>query len=149
MIQPSYGWIPNPNYPYNTVNAEIKTGYGVSSGVVGGANFAVNFSNLTNRWKHNSTLSYIGLVTGAGQVILGANNIKKSGINESGQNVSYKAQNNLSYVNIAMGTTTVITSALNLLLNKNKKEKRTAFNLYSYPNEASSVTMGLSFTKRI
>lgn len=150
MIQPSYGWIPPPAPPQTTY-MEIKTGYGVSSGVVGGANLAVNIANLSGRWKYNPTLSYIGLVTGAGQMIMGITNVKKpsSGTFNSEGPVSYKAQNNLSYINIALGSTTIITSALNLIMNKKCKEKTTAFNLYSYPNEASSVTMGLSFTKRI
>lgn len=62
---------------------------------------------------------------------------------------SFKAQNNLSYVNIAMGTTTIITSALNLALQKRIKDKRNAFNLYSYPNYNNSVTMGIFFMRKI
>lgn len=48
-----------------------------------------------------------------------------------------------------MGTTTIVTSALNLALRKKIKDKRNAFNFYSYPNYCGSVSMGLSFTWKI
>ena len=149
MIQPTYGAPP----PDQTSYADIQTGYGVSSGLVGGTNIAINIANLSNRLKHNTALSYIGLMTGTGQVIMGIANVKRTSslpvINGGETYTSYKAQNNLSYVNIAMGTTTIVTSALNLVLQKKIKDKRNAFNLYSYPNYTSSVSMGLSFTRKI
>jgi hypothetical protein len=148
MVQPTYGYL-----PANQTNADIKTGYGISSGLVGGTNIAINMANFSGRWRGNSTLSYIGLATGAGQVIIGIANIKKSitepRINGSSNVTSFKAQNNLSYANIALGTTTLVTSTLNLLMNKKKKDTRNAFNLYSYPNYNNSLTMGLSFTRNI
>lgn len=149
MIQPAYG--PPPSY--ETSYADIKPGYGISSGIIGGGNLALNLANLSNRFKHNSTLSFIGIITGTGQVVFGAANIKKTRIepliNGGEANTSYKKQNNLSYINIALGTTTVVTSALNLVMNKKNKETKNAFNLYSYPNYNNSVTMGLSFTRRM
>ena len=149
MIQPTYG----PPPPAQTSYADIKTGYGISSGIVGGSNIAVNIANLSNRFKHNPALSYIGLITGTGQVIMGIANVKKTsllpGINGGDTYSSFKAQNNLSYVNIAMGSTTLLTSVLNLAMQKKNKDKRNAFNLYSYPNYTNEVTMGLSFTRKI
>ena len=149
IIQPTYG----PPPPPQTKNMEIKTGYGVSSGIIGGANIAFNIANLSNRWKQSPVLSYFGILAGTSQVLIGAANIKKSTteywMNGGETTTSYKKQNNLSYANIALGTTTIVTSALNLLLNKNMKESKNAFNLYSYPNYASSVTMGLSFTRQM
>lgn len=149
MIQPAYG--PPPSY--ETSYADIKTGYGVSSGIIGGANFAINLANFSNRFKNNSALSYIGLVAGAGQLVLGAANIKKTSvepmINGGDVTTSYKKQNNLSYANIALGSATIVTSALNLMMNNRKKDSRNAFNLYSYPGYNNSVTMGLSFTRRM
>jgi hypothetical protein len=150
MIQPTYG----PPPPAETINKEIKTSYGVSSGVVGGMNLAMNMANFSGRWKSNTGMQFVGLITGAGQVIMGATNIKKSTTSSNYFNgavtvTSYKSQNTLSYVNIALGTTTMISSALNLLLNKKNVESRNAINLYSYPNESNSVTMGLSLTRKI
>ena len=152
MIQPTYGW-PNPPLPQSqTSYADIKAGYGISSGLVGGTNIAVNIINLSRRFNHNRAFSYIGLVTGAGQVIMGITNVKTGKRylpNGYETYTSYKAQNNLSYVNIAMGTTTLITSALNLALQKKIKDKRNAFNLYSHPDYSNSISMGMSFTRRI
>lgn len=153
MIQPTYSW-PSPNPPQSqTSYADIKAGYGISSGIVGGTNIAVNVINLSRRFNHNRTFSYIGLVTGAGQVIMGITHVKtgKGYLPSNGYDTytSYKAQNNLSYVNIAMGTTTLITSALNLALHKKIRDKRSAVNLYSYPNYNNSLTMGMSFTRKI
>jgi hypothetical protein len=147
MIQPTYGWIPPPTT--ETRYMEVKKGYGVSSGVLGGANIAMSVANLSARFKSNTTLGYIGILTGASQVFLGISNIKKSSMTMDGDEISYKAQNNLSYMNIALGTTTVVTSALNLLMNKKKKDTRNTFNMYSYPNYASSLSMGLTFTRKI
>ena len=62
---------------------------------------------------------------------------------------SYKAQNNLSYVNIAMGTTTIITSALNLALQKKMNCKKNALSFYSQPNYSNTASMGFSFTRKI
>lgn len=149
MIQPTYG----PPPPAQTSYQEIKTEYGVSSGLIGGTNIAVNMANLSRRLRHNTTLSYIGLMTGTAQVVMGIANVKRTSrlvqVNGGETYTSYKAQNNLSYVNIAMGTTTLITSAFNLALQKKIKDKRNAFNLYSYPNYSSSVSMGLLFTRKI
>jgi hypothetical protein len=148
IIQPTYGWLPAPQPRV----AEIKTGYGVSSGIIGGVNIAFNIANLSNRWGQKPVLPYIGFITGTGQLLLGVANIRKDGANnaiDSPIPVTYRKQNNLSYANIALGTSTIVTSALNLLLNKNTKESKNAFNLYSYPNYASSVTMGLSFTRQM
>ncbi|WP_276505049.1 hypothetical protein [Terrimonas pollutisoli] len=149
MIQPTYGPPPADQTNY----ADIKTGYGVSSGLVGGTNIAINFANLSNRFKQNKTLSYLGLVTGTTQVILGLANTKRttnfSVMNGAEYYTSYKAQNNLSYVNIAMGTTTIITSALNLALQKKMNCKKNVLGLYSQPNYSNSVSMGFSFTRKI
>ena len=149
IIQPMYGTLPAPQ----TKNMEIKKGYAMSSGIMGGANIAFNVANLSNHWKQSPVLSYIGILAGTGQVIMGATNIKKSTteywINGGETTTSYKNQNNLSYANITLGTTTIITSALNLFLNKKNKETRNAFNLYSYPNYNNSVTMGISFIRQM
>ena len=149
MIQPTYGPPPADQTNY----AEIKTSYGISSGLIGGTNIAANIVNLSSRLKHNTVLSYIGLMTGTAQVIMGITNVKRTGnfsqVNGGEIYTSYKAQNNLSYVNIAMGTSTLITSVLNLTLQKKIKDERNAVNVYSYPNYCRSVSMGLSFSRRL
>ncbi|HET6996056.1 MAG TPA: hypothetical protein VFI06_13780 [Chitinophagaceae bacterium] len=140
MIQPSYYYIP----PGTKTNADIKTGYGASSGVVAGGNIAISVIQLSNWSGQGKGLAVAGLISGTGQIILGAVNIKKPG-----QSVSYSRQNNLSYVNIGLGTATLLTSALNLAMNKKNKQPKNAFNLYSYPNYANSISFGFAFSRRI
>ncbi len=149
MIQPTYGPPPSSETSY----ADIKTGYGIASGIIGGSNLAINIANFSGRLKYKPGLSYIGLATGAGQVIMGVASVRKTSyqpvVNGGDTYTSYKAQNNLSYINIAMGSTTIITSALNIAMQKKNKDKKNAFNLYSFPNYANTVSVGLSITRKI
>ena len=149
MIQPTYGPPPSAQTKY----ADIKPGYGIFSGLMGGTNIAINVANLSSHYKQNTKLSYIGLVAGTGQIIMGIANVKRTSmlpqINGGDNYTSFKAQNNLSYINIAMGTTIIVTSALNLALQKKIRDKRTCISLYSYPDYSNSVSMGLSFTRKI
>ena len=152
MIQPAYG---PPTYPTSTTRYhEIETSYGISSSILGGINLATTIANFSNQRSGSSNIGYIGLLTGTAQIVLGAANIKESksveywGIGQQ-ETDSYKAQNNLSYINIAMGTTTIISSTINLLMKKKFKEARNAYNLYSYPNVTNTMTFGVSLKRRI
>lgn len=144
MIQPAYGW-----QPVKT-EAPIPTSYGISSGFAGGANIGINIMNLKGS---SPTVAYIGFLTGATQVVLGLTHLKKDkttyGIVGGDQITSYKAQNNLSYINIAAGTTTILTSAFNLFINSKMKDKRNALGLYSYPGANNQMTAGLSFSRSL
>lgn len=148
-IQPMYG----PPPVTGNVSVPLEKGYGISSGVVGGFNLAVNAVNLSGRFGNIKTVSYVGMVTGVAQVLMGATNFKKDKIEYSmlgteAKNMSYKAQNNVSYLNIAMGTTTIVTSALNLFLN-NKKDKKNAVGLYSYPGMNNEMNLGFTFARKL
>lgn len=143
MIQPAY----SPWPPYTTQNAPVKTGYGIASGFAVGINAGVNVLNLGSRYGNGKNISYIGLVSGTSQIVLGLANIHKDESTPAAY--SYKAQNNLSYLNIATGTATVFTSALNLLLNKKVKDKRNVFNMYGHPSGRQQVAAGLSFTRAL
>ena len=151
MIQPTYGSIPTDE----TFNVPIKSAYGISSGFVGGINLGMNAINLSNRTLGRSkTFNYLGLITGTSQIVMGIANIRQDEkewgyINSPSRTISYKAQNNLSYVNIAAGTTTVLISAFNLFLNKRNRDKRNALNLYSYPDINNKIVTGLSFTRSL
>ena len=60
----------------------------------------------------NKTVSIIGLITGAGQIVLGSANFPKE--NKGwGTNYTNESQKTLSMVNIGLGTTTMILSAWN------------------------------------
>jgi hypothetical protein len=150
MIQPTYGYIPTDQ----TYTIPVKTGYGISSGFLGGVNLGVNMINLSNRnLGRSKTLGYMGLISGTSQIVLGLSNIRKDevegSINGPSRTMSYRQQNNLSYINIAAGTTTVLTSAFNLILNKHTKDKRNALNLYSYPDINNKMVAGLAFTRSL
>jgi len=143
MIQPTYG--------YTQIDADIKTGYGVSSGVTAGASLAFTIAQISNHAKAGRGLAYAGMISGTTQIVLGALNIKKTGESYGlgSARVSYKNQNHLSYANIAMGTATLITSALNFAKARSNKDTRNAFSLYSYPGYNNSLTTGISFSRRI
>lgn len=149
MIQPTYG-----NWPAaQTQNVPVKTGYGIGSGFAMGINAGVSLMNLHSGYAHTKTASYIGLVSGATQIVLGLAHIRKDEtegtINGPLVTYSYKAQNNLSYLNVAAGSATVFTNAFNLLLSKKLKGKRNALNLYGYPTGSQQMTAGLSFTRTL
>ncbi|HVF97665.1 MAG TPA: hypothetical protein VM871_10100 [Flavisolibacter sp.] len=153
MIQPTYGYVP-PGYASQTQNVSIKTGYGVASGFAIGLNAGVNVMNLRPQPDANAkVISYIGLLSGASQIVLGLANVRQDEmtnvVNGPAVMYSYKAQNNLSYLNIAAGTATVFTSTFNLLLNKKLRDKRNAFNLYGYPGSQNQMLAGLCFTRTL
>lgn len=146
MIQPTYGPPPAPVISY----AELKPGYGISSSVMSGVNLAGNILMLSKKTTGKG-LAKFGIATGGAQLIMGIANIKKErytiGLNGASGYTRYRAQNNLSYLNIAMGTTTLVTSTLNLLMHA-KKDRNSPLSFYSYPNEANSISMGLHFSHR-
>ena len=150
MIQPTYGYIP----PAQTYNVPVKTTYAIPSAAATGINVGVSMINLSSRYAAKSkTIGYLGLLTGTSQIVLGLTNIKKEEqefvVNGPSRTISYRQQNSVSYINIASGTTTVITSAFNLLFNSQRKDKRNAVALYSYPNVCNKLTTGLSFTRTL
>lgn len=144
MIQPTYG--PPPVYTYN----QIPASYGISSSVLSGVNLSLNTLNALQmmRGTSNKTIPAIGLITGAGQVVLGIASFPKNvySINGTATNESKKT---LSMVNIGLGTTTMILSAWNLINNKKLKERSTTINLYSVPADRSKMNIGLCLTRKI
>jgi hypothetical protein len=150
MIQPTYGGLPTEK----TVEMPVKTSYGISSGFLGGTNIAANIFNLKNSTVGNyKIISKIGLATGTAQIILGLANIRKDqidwGINNYDTKYSYKAQRNLSYINVAAGAATLVTSSLNLLLNKNKENVKNNISFYSTPSPNNEMNLGLSLVRRL
>jgi hypothetical protein len=150
MIQPTYGSVPTDK----TVNVPVKTGYGIASGFLAGANAGVNVANLSSRFSGRSKMvGYMGLIGGASQLVLGLANIRKEEaewpLNGPATTYSYKQQNNLSYLNIAAGTATLVTTAFNVMVNKRINDKRNAINMYGYPAGSRSMVAGLSFTRTL
>ncbi|WP_296622825.1 hypothetical protein [Marivirga sp.] len=144
MIQPQYGYLNSQN-----VN-NISAAYGVPSSLMSGMNLSLSTINGIQIAKEttNKTVPILGLISGAGQITLGALNYPKVEMTLNGisQNTG---QRNLSLLNIGLGTTTMVLSSWNLLTNKKPKEKSLSWNVYSFPTRGSNVGLGLSFTKRL
>ncbi|MFT3947675.1 MAG: hypothetical protein QM763_11960 [Agriterribacter sp.] len=147
MIQPTYSY-----YPPQHVNTGIKSGYGISSGILGGTNIAMLVTNFSSHYRNTRSISYLSIATGTGQLILGLTNIRKSTVNYAVNGpettIYYKAQNNLSYANVAVGTAAIVTGAFNLMLRKRIKDADNAISIYSFPDN-KSVALGVHFTKRL
>lgn len=147
MIQPAYG----PPPPDDVRAVPLKTGYAATSGVLGGANIGLGIVNMTHKPTGNFKFThYAGLVTGSSQLILGLANIKKNKVsyNMDGSRTikSYKDQNNVSYANIVVGSTTLVTSALNLIIHNKMKNAKNGVAFYSDPYYKSA---GVTLTKRL
>jgi hypothetical protein len=143
MIQPAYG--PAPVYSYN----HISSSYAISSSLVGGVNLSLNTINAVQMAKGtgNKAIPMIGLVAGAGQIILGAANFSNNTtLNGEATNESKKT---LSMVNIGMGTTTMILSAWNLVNQKRSKDKLTTWAVYSNPLKNRKINMGIHLARKL
>jgi hypothetical protein len=147
MIQPAYG----PPPPDEITAAPLKTSYAASSAVLGGMNIGLGIVNMTHKPSGNYKFThYAGLVTGSAQLILGVANIKKDRRRYDWgggmQVTTYKAQNNVSYANIVVGSTTLVTSALNLIIHNKMKHSKNAVAFYTDPYYKSA---GVTLTKKL
>lgn len=141
MIQPTYG-----TNPVSTVN-HITPAYGISSSILGGLNLSLNTINgiQIGKGTANQVVPIMGLITGAGQIVLGTAMYPKE-FNNWGAIYTNESQRNLSLVNIGLGTTTMILSAWNLFSDAKPKDKLTTWSIYGYPTHDNST--GLAFSYR-
>ncbi len=143
MIQPTYG--PEPVLTYNHITPE----YGISSSILSGLNLSLGTINALQIDKQaNKTVPVIGLITGAGQIVLGSVMFSKEQESWFGVNYTNESQNALSMVNIGLGTTTLILSAWNLFTDRNPKEKSTSWNIFSFPLQDNKTGLAFSLTKK-
>ncbi len=143
MIQPAYG--PTPICTYN----HITTAYGISSSVFGVFNLSLNTLNGIQIAKgiHSRAVPVIGLITGAGQITLGAAMFPNEQNGWDG-NYTNESQKTLSMVNIGLGSTTIILSAWNLISNRKPKDKQTTWNIYRFPMQSNKTGLAFSLTRR-
>ena len=144
MIQPSYGFRPPATYNY------IKPEYGISSAVLSGVNLSMTAMNGIQIIKGagGKVIPAIGLITGLGQVVLGAANFSAEENARYRYTMTNESQKVVSMVNIGIGTTTIILSTWNLLTGRTPKERRTSWNIYSFPATGGNTGMALSLTRR-
>jgi hypothetical protein len=136
MIQPTYGYTPPMSHNY------IKQDYGAASAVLTGINLsmiAINGIQMSNQ-SGSRVLPMIGLISGVGQVILGAGSFPDDESNQS--------QNVLCMVNVGLGTAGIVLSGWNLMSSRPPKDRRTSWNIYSFPTIGGDAGLALSVTRR-
>lgn len=143
MIQPAYGPAPTNNY-------YISPAYGVSSSLLGGLNLSLNTINgiQISKGTNSMTVPILGLITGVGQITLGALNYPEEQFGLGGPYVN-TSQRNLSLINIWLGTSTMMLSSWNLIANRKSKEKSLSWNIYSLPTPGNNMGLGFSLKKRL
>lgn len=156
MIQPEYmpgageTEIPGTAYP-NSNN--ITTAYGISSSILGGASLSLNTINTVQILKGSTskTIAVAGMVSGAAQTVLGSFSFPKNSTDYYG-NTTNESKKTLSMINIALGTTTMILSAWNLITNKNVvhyKCKKTTCSLNSYEIHNNNIGMAITLRRKL
>lgn len=143
MIQPTYSYGP-------PLANRVSLANGLSSSIIGGTNLAINTINgiQISNGSNSNTLPIIGLISGAGQVTLGALSYPNEEYAMDGTYLN-PAQRSLSLINIGLGTSTLILSSWNLITNRKPKEKSLSWNIFSFPTPDSNMGFGFSITKRL
>ncbi|MEZ4777049.1 MAG: hypothetical protein R3D00_27990 [Bacteroidia bacterium] len=131
-----------PTYTYNY----ISPGYGISSSIIGGLNLSLNTVNGIHIGNGTSTKTApaIGLISGAGQIVLGAVMFEPA---QGGISYINESKNVLSMVNIGLGTTTMILSTWNLISNRKPKSKLT-WDVHSFPAQDNRTGMAFRLTRK-
>jgi hypothetical protein len=141
MIQPSYGYYPPPE-------EGIKRDYGISSTILGAANVTFSAMNGIEMIRGNGAskvVPLLGIAGGIGQIVLGAGGLPDQ--TTDNRTVSTNKEL-LAYVNIGLGTASILMSTWNLLTNSPYKERKTSWNLYSAPTADNNAVVGLSYTRK-
>ena len=144
MIQPTYS--PSPTYSYNYISPD----YGLASSLIGGLNLSLITVNgiQIGTGTTNQAAPIFGLITGAGQLTLGAIVYWKEINTVYSQYYSNESAKALSMVNMGLGTTTMILSSWNLITNHKPKDKLTSWNIYNFPTQGNYTGMAFSLTRR-
>lgn len=147
MIQPNYEEAPST---YVSSYNYIKPVYSISSSIIGGLNLSLNTINGIQMGKglNNKTVPKIGLLTGAGQIALGAAMFPREARAIGGTKYTNENQKMLGMVNIGLGTTTMILSAWNLISNSKPKDKLTSWDIHSFPAQNNNTGLAFSLTQK-
>ncbi|HEX8327408.1 MAG TPA: hypothetical protein VF629_07695 [Hymenobacter sp.] len=156
LIQPTYGGINYPATPA-TVEVPVPRSYAVGSAIWGGVNVMLGAANASqfNRPNPGRGAAYAGVLSGAGQLVLGALRLRDDVVDDNFYQYgpygppptkSYAAERTVSYLNIGAGTATLALGAWNLFSHRKPSTDRTAVGVVNYPGPAGGT--GLSFTRR-
>jgi hypothetical protein len=155
MIQPTYGWpiTPAPDPQPAPNDQVISKAYGVTTGISGGINIALNAINqfqIRNGGK-SKLVPVMGLATGAFSIINGIRHYPRKPIT-----VGYVTEDAndtkklISVGNIALGSVSMMLSTWNLLKNKKRPEaKKITWQPYYQPLADGKAAYGVGVTKRI
>ncbi|MBI1807454.1 MAG: hypothetical protein HYR76_10440 [Ignavibacteria bacterium] len=141
-IQPTYGYVNPKDYNY------ITPAYGISSSILGATNLSLSTVNVIQmvQGSKKKAVPIIGLVTGAGQIMLGASMMpEETRVNGYPTNESQKV---LSIVNIGLGITTMILSTWNLVATPEYDDKNIGWNIHGFPTPNGNVGLAFSLSRR-
>ncbi|MCC3152442.1 hypothetical protein Q3A66_05840 [Hymenobacter sp. BT770] len=155
LIQPTYGY-PVPGASTQTV-VPVATRYAVGTAVWSGFNTMLGVANASqfNLSGVSRGVAYVGLLSGAGQVLMGAFNMPADETPYYGigwnpypaAGISHAPERTVSTINIGAGTATVALSTWNLLHHRSMaKASRTAVGVVNFPGHSGGT--GLSLTHR-
>jgi hypothetical protein len=146
MIQPTYGGV----YPQRESNY-IEPGYGVTSSVLSGLNVSLGTINALQigRGAKSKAVPIAGLITGAGQIVLGMSYTFPRPDVLNWDNHTNGSKQRLALFNIGVGTANIILSTWNLIVNKKPKEKRTSWNMYSFPAGGNQTGIAVGFIHKL
>lgn len=146
IIQPKYSAAGSQN-----IN-DVKPAYGIASALLMGANTALSTVNAVQGAKRmaSSGAPAMGIVGGTGQIVLGIVGFyKKADVNGlMREEYSSNMQRGISMINMGLGSLTVGLSIWNLAANKKPVEKRSVWDLRSFPDANGKSGVALSFTRR-
>ncbi|MBI3235025.1 MAG: hypothetical protein HYZ42_13490, partial [Bacteroidetes bacterium] len=126
----------------------ISPAYGISSSILSGCNLSLNTINAIQIGKGttNKTIPILGLISGAGQIVLGSAMFPINQITRGGITYANESQKTLSMVNIGLGTSTVFLSTWNLITNRKPKDKLTSWNIYGFPMQNNNLGVAFNMT---
>ena len=137
-IQPAYEFqsTSNPNH--------ISRGYGLSSALFSAANVSLGAINVLqmSRERRTKAIPFFGIVTGAGQVILGAIMMPREIVTANG-NQTNESEKILSLINIGLGSTTMILSMWNLVTIPEQTLPVVGWNMYCVATPGGGVGVRL------
>ena len=144
MIQPSYPREPEYTFSY------ITTANGISSAFISGLNLslsAINGVQLANG-SESKTAAILGIISGAGQIVYAAASMPKEEHTFGEIDYTNESMKNLCFLNIGIGTTTMIISSWNLITHKKPSYKPTTWNIHSYSTKDKSLGLAFSLSHR-
>jgi len=136
MIQPTY-------FP---LEEEVKTSLAVSTGLLTGINVSIMTLDIIQLSGNadSKRAAVVGLFFGTAQLLLGL-----ASYPAEKDNSLHKSQKNFARANLGFASGTLLFSAWNIIANrKYRKEKKLAWNVYSYSSESKQPGLGFSLSRR-